>query len=1041
MINYVDPIPSTVLLESYNNKIKKLLKYGDGDDIQWVVNGQESAGEVEVTVNLSSGATKTVKVTRTDIATEIPADADSENVTIDVDVKDVPGLANIQNTLMEVSNIGKTDYDALHSPEFAMSVLLWVRKGVYVPPADMILTNVDSPEEDTSLPAGPILNPDTGPKIVKVTEVKIKSNSLAYVGSIRVAQVATSTGGAPAELKEYNLSEFTNVDIPGQWEVNFDVNAVWREEEAISQIARAILDIVGTEKDFQPGWNMTSATKDLDYDVPGKIAYVITPASETPTVRLVGELRLIVTQVDSDATGWINSLSEIQYPGLGIGNAGRRIATVNANISDAQLLSQVETYLSPGYNNDISKGNTLTQQDLNLGMLRLVDITIAGDEVIVRPKPEYDYTHIRGLMIIEIKRVADPIEIVDVSGLFGEDSAEVTYRVNPIFTDEQIKYNVLLDMLKPHILKSTNLLTVDDLVATVDGDILTVEPTSEADGTKINCNVVVNIDRLVAKDTIVNLGTIRDYTLPEPDKSAPDYDFRNIVEDILLELIIAEGSDEVIDIDTISLTYEDRWNGGYITINSPKMDDIITGTLSFYYTDIRPATTHTDLSTMSNISKPGKMIVPKTIAPNSSYPDRYDLAKVLELVTEGLYDIEKLERNLSNLTYSNNLLKVTPSNAVQPNTVVGELNVLYVTFDSTGEWVPALSLSEITNNLEPGVWDITVPKEVTADNYTVVTNAVKTQLQEIYSADTSTLVADYTDGVLTLTVDPSALADATGTLTINTTVDDTVVLPADTFTMTSVTGETTDDGLTTMLGARSPTGDWSVWMNDEIVATSSGLIYNDHITVTKWSSGYVGIKLGVELFSNKTVTFAFDVEVEEMTVDNEKSATMLGRQTTIDSFGAKVNNHRFEIDDVIAVPSILPPHITNLEYTIYRFNSFNQDLSTWDTSNVTNMGYMFNGCHVFNQDISGWDTSNVTNMSGMFSGASAFNQDISAWDVSNVTNMDYMLRYAYEFNQDLSNWNVIRIAKEPFDFGAGVDAWTLPKPVWNTLDSGSDNRG
>ena len=42
----------------------------------------------------------------------------------------------------------------------------------------------------------------------------------------------------------------------------------------------------------------------------------------------------------------------------------------------------------------------------------------------------------------------------------------------------------------------------------------------------------------------------------------------------------------------------------------------------------------------------------------------------------------------------------------------------------------------------------------------------------------------------------------------------------------------------------------------------------------------------------------------------------------------------------------------------------------------------------FNQDISSWDVSNVTNMDAMFDDASAFNQDISSWDVSSVTNME-----------------------------------------------------
>ena len=67
-------------------------------------------------------------------------------------------------------------------------------------------------------------------------------------------------------------------------------------------------------------------------------------------------------------------------------------------------------------------------------------------------------------------------------------------------------------------------------------------------------------------------------------------------------------------------------------------------------------------------------------------------------------------------------------------------------------------------------------------------------------------------------------------------------------------------------------------------------------------------------------------------------------------------------------------------------NTFNQDISKWDVSNVTNMRAMFVFFSLFNEDISEWDVSSVTNMEEMFVGA-AFNQDISEWDVSNVTTM------------------------------------------------------
>ena len=48
-------------------------------------------------------------------------------------------------------------------------------------------------------------------------------------------------------------------------------------------------------------------------------------------------------------------------------------------------------------------------------------------------------------------------------------------------------------------------------------------------------------------------------------------------------------------------------------------------------------------------------------------------------------------------------------------------------------------------------------------------------------------------------------------------------------------------------------------------------------------------------------------------------------------------------------------------------NSFNSDISFWDTSNVTDMRLLFAGAKSFNQDIGNWNVSKVEDMSGMFS--------------------------------------------------------------------------
>ena len=47
-------------------------------------------------------------------------------------------------------------------------------------------------------------------------------------------------------------------------------------------------------------------------------------------------------------------------------------------------------------------------------------------------------------------------------------------------------------------------------------------------------------------------------------------------------------------------------------------------------------------------------------------------------------------------------------------------------------------------------------------------------------------------------------------------------------------------------------------------------------------------------------------------------------------------------------------------YNFFNNNSFNSDISFWDTSSVTDMSFMFYRASSFDQDIGNWDTSNVT---------------------------------------------------------------------------------
>jgi len=143
---------------------------------------------------------------------------------------------------------------------------------------------------------------------------------------------------------------------------------------------------------------------------------------------------------------------------------------------------------------------------------------------------------------------------------------------------------------------------------------------------------------------------------------------------------------------------------------------------------------------------------------------------------------------------------------------------------------------------------------------------------------------------------------------------------------------------------------------------------------------------------------------------------------------------RYMIENGEDVTKVCTSKVTNMSALFFLNSNFNQDIGSWDVSNVTNMQKMFGGDimnhgpkHPFNRDISFWDVSSVTDMSSMFV-YSSFNQPIGNWDVRNVANMSGMFTMS-NFNQPIGNWDVGSVASMAGMFAAST--FNQPVGSWN----------
>ena len=164
---------------------------------------------------------------------------------------------------------------------------------------------------------------------------------------------------------------------------------------------------------------------------------------------------------------------------------------------------------------------------------------------------------------------------------------------------------------------------------------------------------------------------------------------------------------------------------------------------------------------------------------------------------------------------------------------------------------------------------------------------------------------------------------------------------------------------------------------------------------TGWSSGSTDNPLTLNIGSDQTITANF-VKLDIYLAENG---------VTVKCPDANVGDTGTVNDKVYTVVN---------EAQLREIISKDEDVTCVCTSKVTSMTYLFQAVGFvtidlftgnpedsnFNQEIGSWDTSNVTDMTGLFANAKAFDKDIGYWNTSNVTSMIFVFKSAKLFNQD-----------------------------------------
>lgn len=503
MSTVLNVTPSTVMVESYNNKLEKIINYKDDDILSWTINGPATAGLVPVAVTLRNGDTKMFNAMRYNLSDILSPNEDGyvllNRAAMNVYMQDYLDLAvGFQKQIADASGVDLENDELLFSNEFEHTLLFWGITGNFIPPQEISV--IDISKSQTVIDYVATLNTN----IVSTNTIAAKENSLGFVGEIKVLVIDDDAFEPPIEevVRKYDLDKATNCGIPGEWHVFLE-----RETADMSDFDFEVdlTRLMNGEFYIPGGLNITNTELQRTISHDGiNTTYTITPVDKSIENEVGGTLDIVYKEQVPFNLSIITNNDE-----PGAFNYPYHIIS-EWNTQTAEQIGQAWFYAWGGLQNITYKYSRFKYETAD-------DIVTPEGHKAIRVTPADDTNRFRtiGELILFIKELTEaplPITILQLNngGFFGPTNQQGKWSVPPGYDIElemmRMADQIVTQQNSGHQPWPTDIVKVQDIVLTEVDGIVTVKPHPNSIWIRVTG---VHTVKLIVDETLT--GVDRDY--------------------------------------------------------------------------------------------------------------------------------------------------------------------------------------------------------------------------------------------------------------------------------------------------------------------------------------------------------------------------------------------------------------------------------------------------------------------------------------------------------------------------------------------------